>query len=206
MNRLSDILNYENVTIQEIVKTLQTDLTSDKELTKLILNVVYPKKTKKEIIEDLESYIEKPKMTKKEEKENKNKIEEILKKIYINVLKTMESYLKEEKPMVIVLDNYTVHHALLFKEACEYLNIILIYLPSYSPKLNPIEQIWRTVKNELSTEFIVDKGFLIENFERIFYENVDKKSFTEKWVNEYIHDKNHDLLIVDMCEIAVLPA
>ncbi|MDR2829551.1 MAG: transposase [Methanobrevibacter sp.] len=36
----------------------------------------------------------------------------------------------------------------------------LIYLPPYSPKLNPNEQVWRTVKRELSTEFIASEEFL----------------------------------------------
>ncbi|MDR2830915.1 MAG: transposase, partial [Methanobrevibacter sp.] len=61
----------------------------------------------------------------------------------------------------------------------------LIYLPPYSPKLNPIEQVWRTVKRELSTEFIESEEFLVDNFERIYYENVDKPSFTEKWVKKF---------------------
>ena len=86
-----------------------------------------------------------------------------------------------------------------------YLNMDLIHLPPYSPKLNPIEQVWRTVKGELSTEFIKNEDFLVDNFERIFYENVDKKSFTDKWVDEYLLDKSNDLIIADICEIAILP-
>ena len=172
----------------------------------LIINTVYPKKTKKEIIKDLENYAEKPKMTKKEITKNEKKLEGILRKIYMELLKPLENYLKEEKTMVIVLDNYRTHHGVLFKQACKYLNIDLVYLPPYSPKLNPIEQVWRTIKGELSTEFIKDKDFLVDNFERIFYENVDKKSFTKKWVDEYLLDKSNELLIADICEIAILPA
>jgi hypothetical protein len=40
----------------------------------------------------------------------------------------------------------------------------------------------------------------------LFYENIDKKSFTEKWIDKFIHDKYNDLLIYDMCEKAVLTA
>ena len=206
INRLSHILNYENITIKKIIETLENESTEDYELYELIINAVYPKKTKKEIIQDLENYIEKPKMTKKEVTKNKSKIEEILREIYITLLKPLQTYLSEEKTMVIVLDNNSVHHANLLKLACQYLNIILVYLPPYSPKLNPIEQVWRTVKNELSTEFIIDEDFLIKNFERIFYENVDEKSFTENWTNDYIYDKSNDLLIIDTCEQATLPA
>jgi len=206
VNRLSDILKYEELTINKIIKTLEDKLSGDQELFDLITNTVYPKKTKEEIIKDLKNYVEKSKMTKKEITENEKKLEGILRKIYMELLKPLENYLKQEKTMAIVLDNYRTHHGVLFKQACKYLNIDLIYLPPYSPKLNPIEQVWRTVKRELSTEFIKNKAFLFDNFERIFYENVDKKSFTEKWVDEYLLDKNNDLFISDICEIAILPA
>jgi hypothetical protein len=43
----------------------------------------------------------------------------------------------------------------------------------------------------------VNEEFLTENFERLFYENVDKKSFTKKCVDKFIFDKNNDLLIAD---------
>jgi transposase len=68
------------------------------------------------------------------------------------------------------------------KKSCKYLNITLIHLPPYSPKLSPIEQVWRTIKRELSSEFIVNEKFLIENFEKLFYEKIDKKSYTEQWI------------------------
>ncbi|KZX11138.1 hypothetical protein [Methanobrevibacter curvatus] len=81
-----------------------------------------------------------------------------------------------------------------------------MHLFSCSSNLNPIEQIWRTIKKELSTEFIVDEEFLIKNFERLFYENVDKKPFAEKWIDKFIFDKNNDLLILDIYEYVVLLA
>jgi len=173
---------------------------------KIILNQVFPGKTKKTIIRHLKRYVEKPKMSKKYEKANKRKLEEILEIVYLELLKPLENIFNEEIQFVIVLDNYPVHHGNTLKEACKYLNIVLIHLPPYSPKLNPIEQVWRTIKKELSSEFIVDEDFLIQNFERLFYENVDKKSFTKKWIDKFIFDKNNDLLIADICECAVLHA
>jgi len=111
--------------------------------------------------------------------------------------------------MVIIKKEYSVYlivemKKLNYLKVCYYMNIILVHLPPYSPKLNPIEQVWRTIKNELSSDFIESEEFLVSNFERLFYENVDKKSFTRKWVDEFIFDKNKDLLIADMCECATL--
>ena len=53
------------------------------------------------------------------------------------------------RPCVIVLDNYSVHHAAAVKEAVPALaeaDVAFCYLPAYSPELNPIEPLWRQVK------------------------------------------------------------
>jgi putative transposase len=69
------------------------------------------------------------------------------------------------------------------------LNIKLIYLPSYSPNLNPIEQVWRTLKLELYTKYIKSIEFLTERFKNIYYKIVDRQSFTKKWKETYIAKK-----------------
>ncbi len=53
------------------------------------------------------------------------------------------------RPCVIVLDNYSVHHSHLVKEAIPRLaelDIHFCFLPPYSPELNPIEPLWKQVK------------------------------------------------------------
>ncbi|MDR2830968.1 MAG: transposase [Methanobrevibacter sp.] len=46
----------------------------------------------------------------------------------------------------------------------KFLNIKLIFLTRYSSHLNPIEQLWRTIKLELYTKFIESEEFLMERF------------------------------------------
>jgi formyltetrahydrofolate hydrolase len=203
INKISEILEYEDIKINQIIEELEKEEFTDKTLMNIILTDVYPDKTKKQIIKDLKKYKEKEKMSKKYKKENAKKIEEILEITYKELLKPLEYRFKKEIPLVIVLDNYPVHHSLNLRETCKYMNIDLIYLPKYSPKLNPIEQVWRTIKKELSSEFIINEKFLIENFEKLFYENIDKKSFVTKWIDKFIFDKDNDLLIAEMCENAV---
>jgi len=53
--------------------------------------------------------------------------------------------------IVILLDNFRSHWARKTRRRAKKLNIVLIYLPPYSPDLNPIEQIWRAIKRELSS-------------------------------------------------------
>lgn len=56
---------------------------------------------------------------------------------------------RRERPLVIVLDNYSVHKSQGVKAALPVLeaaNVFLFYLPAYSPQLSEIEAIWRSVK------------------------------------------------------------
>jgi len=46
-----------------------------------------------------------------------------------------------EKRIVVILDNFRTHHAKNVREEAEKLNISPIYLPPYSPDLNPIN-VW----------------------------------------------------------------
>ncbi len=55
-----------------------------------------------------------------------------------------------DKTIVIILDNFRSHWARKTRRKAKELNIVLIYLPPYSPDLNPIEQIWRAIKRVLS--------------------------------------------------------
>lgn len=52
------------------------------------------------------------------------------------------------KPITLVLDNAGYQKCRLVQVLAEYLNIELLYLPSYSPNLNLIERLWKFVKKE----------------------------------------------------------
>jgi hypothetical protein len=56
---------------------------------------------------------------------------------------------RRERPLVVVLDNYSVHHGAQVRQErakWEAADIRLFYLPSYSPELSGIEPVWRDVK------------------------------------------------------------
>lgn len=50
------------------------------------------------------------------------------------------------KGSVLVLDNWTVHHGEEVRELVERFGCELLYLPTYSPDLNPIEHLFAKVK------------------------------------------------------------
>ena len=56
------------------------------------------------------------------------------------------------RKIVLVIDNASWHHALSIREYVESRDIKLIFLPPYSPELNPIEQSWKKLKAILSTK------------------------------------------------------
>ncbi|MDR0913051.1 MAG: transposase, partial [Methanobrevibacter sp.] len=99
------------------------------------------------------------------------------------------NYFPNEKKIIIILDNYSVHIAYLVRLLCKILNITLIYLTSYSPDFNPIEQVWRTIKGELYQKYIVDEDFLSNRFTTLYYEQIDKPSFSKKWKKKFIAKK-----------------
>ena len=60
-----------------------------------------------------------------------------------------EATWQREKPLVVVLDNYSVHVGKAFQEErkkWQASGIDLFYLPSYSPELSAIEPVWQDVK------------------------------------------------------------
>lgn len=63
---------------------------------------------------------------------------------------------------VIVMDNASYHKSKELKELFNSYKIRLLYLPPYSPDLNPIEKIWGNIKNELRNYYDYGRS-LFEN-------------------------------------------
>ena len=57
---------------------------------------------------------------------------------------------KRGRPLMIKLDNYSVHHSQVVQAALpalEAADVFLVYLPSYSPELSDIEPVWNDTKH-----------------------------------------------------------
>jgi hypothetical protein len=77
---------------------------------------------------------------------------------------------KRERPLVIVLDNYSIHKSRAVEDARPLLvaaDIHLVYLPAYCPELSAIEPVWNDVKHhQLSTrsfERVVDLKHAVDD-------------------------------------------
>ena len=53
------------------------------------------------------------------------------------------------KNQVVIMDNAAIHRNSRVKELIEESGCILLYLPSYSPDLNPIENYWAVMKKQI---------------------------------------------------------
>jgi transposase len=71
---------------------------------------------------------------------------------------------------IIVMDNASFHKSKELRDLFRRFNIELLYLPPYSPDLNPIEKIWGNIKKELRNYFDYSKN-LFENLCNVISKN-----------------------------------
>ena len=55
----------------------------------------------------------------------------------------------EEKHLYLVLDNAPYNRAKSVQDLAKKLEIKILYLPPYSPNLNPIERLWKFMKKKM---------------------------------------------------------
>ena len=95
-----------------------------------------------------------------------------------------------EKRTVVVLDNFrTQHHAKKVKKKAEKPNISLIYLPPYSPDLNPIENIWKNVKRAISEKTPLNMEELKEAIAEAFKKLTESISSAKNWIEKFLDNK-----------------
>ncbi|WP_198923163.1 transposase, partial [Methanobrevibacter sp. A54] len=105
---------------------------------------------------------------------NNVKRREIRRKITLNLLEKedMITKMQTEQRICLILDNFSVHKSAFIKKIALHLNITLIYLPPYSPHLNPIDQIWRQMKREIKHHYLESREFLQELTIKTYKESI----------------------------------
>jgi len=94
-----------------------------------------------------------------------------------------------KKEIILQLDNFPSHWANKTKEKAEELGITLIFQPPYSPDLNPIEFIWKSIKRELSP-LLIESIDMFENVIKDYYESfAQKTSYAKSWIKKFLPDK-----------------
>ena len=75
------------------------------------------------------------------------------------------------------------------KKKAEKLKISLIYLPPYSPDLNPIENIWKSVKRAVSERSPLNMEELKETIAKAFKKLTKSISSAKNWTEKFLDNK-----------------
>ena len=192
-------ITIENIENNELKSKLKDIINNEELLLENILNTINKEENYNILVLTLKSLSERSntikKLCKRLEKNPlnfKTKSNSVLENLQKGMLlaffsdKELQHELIMEKPIAVILDNYSVHHAIFFTELCNVLNMDLIHLPAYSPKYNPIEQVWRTVKATISRKYISSMSQLKYLFLTEFKKVVDKSSYWKNWVEKFL--------------------
>ena len=127
-------------------------------------------------------------MLNKEDSNNPYKIKKEREKRLLSNLDNpiIRELLSFEIPIDLVLDNAKIHSSDLSLAVFEILNINPIFLPTRSPDLNPIEDLWRIIKDRIYKTYYNTLDELITIFKEGFNEFVGLKSLYENWLNDMV--------------------
>jgi putative transposase len=90
------------------------------------------------------------------------------------------------KEIVLILDNFASHRSKIVKKRALDLHIRLVHLPPFSPDLNPIEFLWKSVKRIVSRTLIASEMHLKALVERTFNEISMFNSYSMGWIRKFI--------------------
>jgi transposase len=103
-----------------------------------------------------------------------------------NIIEVLRRGDNKEKPIVMVIDNFPSHKADDVLKEAEKLGIYLVFLPPYSPNLNPIEFIWKSLKRLISEVFIESveslKDFIKEKTPNLF----KNPGYSKGWLKKFL--------------------
>ena len=150
---LPDIINKSELNTEEINELFDIYNTEPEIFINIIKNSLDLNKNFK--TSDIARILEKH--CKSNSHNNTGKKRKIYGDYILNLLENsdIEEYMSKERRIHLFLDRYSSNRSNLVKRVAKILNINLIYIPPYSPHLNPIEQVWRLVKREKKTSLFI---------------------------------------------------
>lgn len=101
---------------------------------------------------------------------------------------TLES-VREQNPgkrVLLVLDNFSSHVCEFTRRRAHQLGIDLVYLPVGSPDLNPIEQVWKSLKRIASPIVTWSEEEFRSTIHEIYQKLTKRVSFAGKWISKFL--------------------
>ena len=99
--------------------------------------------------------------------------------------------IREQNPVgriLLVADNDGGHHAKLTQQRADELGIELVFLPPYSPMLNPIEPLWKSLKRKISPEIFEGEEEFRHFVTDTFLKLSKRVSFANSWIQRFLKD------------------
>lgn len=97
--------------------------------------------------------------------------------------------IREQNPtrrILLVLDNHSAHRARRTRETANQLGITLVFLPPYSPSLNPIEPVWKSLKRALSPNRVESADQFRALVTKHFLDLTQRHSFANHWIKTFV--------------------
>ncbi len=109
---------------------------------------------------------------------------------FLEVVRGENSSSITDVPILAVLDNAAIHRANLTRGLAEDLGIFPVFLPPYSPDLNPIEFGWKDLKRELAAKLKFDEMINASGPTALKLFKERKNTYTTHWVKSFITVKS----------------
>jgi putative transposase len=100
------------------------------------------------------------------------------------------------RAVVVVWDNFSSHQSGLIQREAQKMNLYLVPLPPYSPDLNPIEYLWKSVKRVLSQVFVRDLDELKAVIGNAWKNLSCRRSFAKAWIDRFLSGSD---FYADLC-------
>lgn len=94
-----------------------------------------------------------------------------------------------DRQIIIVLDNFASHRSKMVLRRSIELGIALVFLPPYSPDLNPIEYLWKSIKRIVSSSMIYSEDHMKMLIKKTFLEISVFNSYAMGWIREFMPEE-----------------
>lgn len=101
-----------------------------------------------------------------------------------NLLRHLVNFNGINEHSIIIMDNASIHHAGFSVEVIESIGCLVMFLPPYSPDLNPIEEVFSSVKSFMkANESILQVTNDIEDVVTAAFANISSQQ-CQAWIND----------------------
>lgn len=92
----------------------------------------------------------------------------------VELLKKIEVRFSLKRLIILIVDNAKYYHSKMVQEHIKGSRIRMLFLPTYSPNLNPIERLWKYLKQKIiKSDYIENFTVFLEKI-REFFGNINK--------------------------------